>query len=173
MNVDAVTLELGMILVSGLASIFVLVLSLYRSLGVKSRVALAVVGDLLFSANLLLQQYHTYRDLERDNITCILDTQGTIVACTLVLAGACHGVELRVHLPRASGYGGLTELNVRLASMLKRGAQRLLGCRHRRHPILSCLDAVMCAALGARCRFRRNRRMRFPRQSVLHNSGIG
>ena len=86
MNVDAVTLELGMILVSGLASIFVLVLSLYRSLGVKSRVALAVVGDLLFSANLLLQQYHTYRDLERDNITCILDTQGTIVACTLVLA---------------------------------------------------------------------------------------
>lgn len=86
MNVDAVTLELGMILVSGLASIFVLVLSLYRSLGVKSKVALAVVGDLLFSANLLLQQYHTYRDLERDNITCILDTQGTIVACTLVLA---------------------------------------------------------------------------------------
>ena len=86
MNADAVTLELGMILVSGLASIFVLVLSLYRSLGVKSRVALAVVGDLLFSANLLLQQYHTYRDLERDNITCILDTQGTIVACTLVLA---------------------------------------------------------------------------------------
>ena len=86
MNVDAVTLELGMIVVSGLASIFVLVLSLYRSLGVKSRVALAVVGDLLFSANLLLQQYHTYRDLERDNITCILDTQGTIVACTLVLA---------------------------------------------------------------------------------------
>lgn len=86
MNVDAVTLELGMILVSGLASIFVLVLSLYRSLGVKSRVALAVVGDLLFSANLLLQQYHTYRDLERDNITCIFDTQGTIVACTLVLA---------------------------------------------------------------------------------------
>lgn len=54
MNVDAVTLELEMILVSGFASILVLVLSLYRSLGVKSRVSLAVVGDLLFSANLLL-----------------------------------------------------------------------------------------------------------------------
>ncbi len=86
MNVDAVTLELGMILVSGFASILVLVLSLYRSLGVKSRVSLAVVGDLLFSANLLLQQYHIYGDLERDNITCILDTQGTFVACTLALA---------------------------------------------------------------------------------------
>ncbi|MDY2777099.1 MAG: hypothetical protein SOU51_01790 [Collinsella sp.] len=86
MNVDAVSLELGMILASGLASILVLALSLYRSLGVKSKVSLAVVGNLLFSANLLLQQYHTYRDLERDNISCILDTQGTFVACTLALA---------------------------------------------------------------------------------------
>lgn len=86
MGVNAVTLELGMILVSGVASVVILALSLYRSLGVKSRVSLVVVGDLLLSVNLLLQQYHTYMDLERDNVSCILDTQGVFVACTLVLA---------------------------------------------------------------------------------------
>ena len=90
MNVDAVTLELGMILVSGFASILVLVLSLYRSLGVKSRISLAVVGDLLFSANLLLQQYHIYGDLERDNIT------GTLALAVLVVVLSFASIS-RVH----------------------------------------------------------------------------
>lgn len=60
-------------------------ISMSSRLSTAARVSLLLAGETLCSMNFLMQISHTWSDVMNENISCILDTQGTLLVCSIVL----------------------------------------------------------------------------------------